>query len=168
LKELLLRASEDPDTTRHPLASAHSSLTHSHGISVAVLMAPGRARGIGIDLERGRTPRPESARFFLTRDERALLATRAGRGDADELLRLWTVKEAVFKAHPRNGGRLLLDYELAEPFALAGHASAPDRSALRYATLPVPAGFLTLALHPHEDTHADRSPRERALAAQFL
>ena len=48
--------------------------------------------GLGVDFEGWRPMDPRIARFYLHPDERG------------DLLRLWTVKEAVFKATPGNGG----------------------------------------------------------------
>jgi hypothetical protein len=97
------------------------SLTHSGGVAVAV--ASRCEKGLGVDLERLRPVKAEAARFFLGMREQAL--------DGADLLRLWTVKEAVFKSDRRNGGRLLRDYRLAEPRGLRGTASGP-RPGSRY------------------------------------
>src|SRR5688500_8593893 len=75
-------------------------------------------QGVGVDIETGRRPPPRMARFFLTRKERRCL----GQPSPEQLLRLWTVKEALFKADPLNHRRVLADYALDDPLADAGCA----------------------------------------------
>jgi hypothetical protein len=74
-------------------------------------------------------------------------------------LRLWTVKECVFKADPRNERRLLADYEIAEPFAWLGWGMGPPRNggaapSFRYASLPLASGYLSVATHTERMLHA--------------
>lgn len=52
----------------------------------------------------------ELLRLFATGNEVALLGDQA---DGD-ILRLWTIKEAIFKACPRNAGLQLADFEVQE------------------------------------------------------
>jgi hypothetical protein len=66
-----------------------------------------------------------------------------------EALRLWTTKEALFKANAANEGTLLTHYVLDEPGAATGTArwTAEAGSAFRYASLPLAGGgALTLAV----------------------
>jgi hypothetical protein len=99
------------------------------------------AIGVGIDVEVDRIVRSAAARFYLTDAEQAT-ATRI------DLLRLWTVKEALFKADPGNRGRPLTAYRLDGTAALAGagHAAHDAGQRMRYATVPLPGGFLTAAV----------------------
>jgi hypothetical protein len=84
--------------------SRDASLAHSGGLAVAACIAD--AEGCGIDLERPRRMDPASARHFLTREEQAALC------EEHDLLLLWTIKEAVFKADRGNAGRVLSGYRL--------------------------------------------------------
>jgi 4'-phosphopantetheinyl transferase EntD len=106
--------------------SRDASLAHSGGLAVAACIAD--AEGCGIDLERPRRMDPASARHFLTREEQDAL--RAGQ----DLLLLWTIKEAVFKADRGNMGRVLSGYRLD---ALEGRGTArrvdDESSRFRYA-----------------------------------
>jgi acyl carrier protein len=96
-----------------------TSLSHAEGISVAaaVIASPS---SIGVDLEENRTADPRTGRFFLRDHELAWLAAASPRND--EHMRLWTVKEALFKADPGNAGTVLRSYALADPGARAGYA----------------------------------------------
>ncbi len=84
--------------------SRDASLAHSDGLAVAAHVDG--ADGCGIDLERPRRMDPASARHFLTREEQAALR------EEHDLLLLWTIKEAVFKADRGNAGRVLSSYRL--------------------------------------------------------
>jgi hypothetical protein len=68
---------------------------------------------------------------------------------ANALRRLWTVKEALFKADLGNAGRILADYALADPSAPSGVATGPG-GRLRYLSFPLPfkRGDLSVAIAP--------------------
>jgi 4'-phosphopantetheinyl transferase EntD len=170
LKELLVRAGEDPETSRLNFPNSRFSLTHSQGVSVAVGVSRDSALGVGIDLERGRAPSVKAARFFLTEEEQCALECIDELEHHAQLLRLWTVKEAVFKADPANTGRVLLDYATANPLEFEGRALPTDGlRTIHYASVQVPAGFLSVATIPIQGlAHAAPAPRERTLVAQFL
>ena len=108
--------------------------------------------GLGVDLEIGRVVPDEAARFFLSAAERARLPSAPG----SELLRLWTVKEAVFKADLHNDGRGLLDYQLADARAAQGvaHACAELDIEIRYVSIALPGGFLSAAVAHHRTAGA--------------
>lgn len=133
LKRLLRRLDRASDTSLVDFPAADISLSHSGGIALAVACAEtfsepasASARGLGVDIEADRSLRPEAARFFLTPDEQERLARpgpgAAGMDHAQELLRAWTIKEAVFKSDPDNRGRMLADYRLADAAARVGTA----------------------------------------------
>jgi hypothetical protein len=96
-----------------------TSLSHTGEMSVAAA-AVGATAGIGVDLEENRPVDPEARRFFLREHERGWLA--AADSPAEEHIRLWTVKEALFKADPDNSGTVLGSYTVADPGARAGTA----------------------------------------------
>lgn len=156
----VLRALELPeDTARIAFPHPRVSLTHSCGLAVAVGLPeaagegslfppfPGTPAGIGLDYEARRVLRPETLRFFLSESERERLG---GHPDADDLLRLWTVKEALFKANPGNreeDGRYLAKYLLEGPPAGAvGAARAPGGRTMRYASAAAWDGMLSVAV----------------------
>lgn len=111
------------------------SLTHAAGLAVAASCRGGQA-GVGVDYEGWHTVDPRSARFFLQEHER----------DGADLLRLWTVKEALYKATPDNGQVAFLDYGMVDPEALGG--AAVDRAGrdFCYASAAVGSGWLTVAV----------------------
>jgi acyl carrier protein len=84
----------------HPRAS----VTHTERAGAAAVLVSGPASGVGVDLEHDRPVSPAMTRFYLRDDEPP--------GDP---LRLWTVKEAMFKADPGNATRLLRDYRVSDP-----------------------------------------------------
>ena len=139
LKHLLDLLGEDTDTT--PVAFPHPrlSLTHSGALAVAVAT---ECSGTGVDFEICRALRTDTGRFFLTSDEHEGLAAADG-----DLLRLWTVKEAVFKADVENGRHGLADYRVDDLAAASGTAVRRDEAmAFRYGSLEWRGGVLTVAI----------------------
>jgi len=128
------------DTTGLAFPHPFVSLSHAGGTAVAA-RADGCQRGTGVDFEPWR---PEvdrrMARYFLRPAEQAAVT------DERALLRLWTIKESLYKATPDNRGRLLLDFELIDPAAAAGDAVGPGGEKLRYAAIDVAPGHLAVAL----------------------
>jgi hypothetical protein len=129
LKALL----DDDDTSTVAFPHRRLSLTHSAGMAVAARCDEGQD-GLGVDFEGWRTIDPRAARFYLHDHEQG------------DLLRLWTVKEALFKATPSNGGAMLLDYRVADPCLLAGDAVDRGGRRFRYASRRRGDGWLTIAV----------------------
>ena len=98
------------------------SLTHADEGAIAAGSIGARPTGLGVDLEPDRPVDPRTTRFFLDDAERAWLARMPEADRAAEQLRLWTVKEAVFKADLANRDAMLGDYATELPGALAGRA----------------------------------------------
>jgi acyl carrier protein len=92
----------DPAGYRFPHPRA--SVTHTDRAGAAAVLLGGPAAGVGVDLEHDQPVSLAAARFYLRDDE-----------PHDDLLRLWTVKEAMFKADPANATRLLRDYRADDP-----------------------------------------------------
>jgi phosphopantetheinyl transferase len=114
----------DVDTSTLRFPHPELSLTHTEDVAVAVA-CPG-AGGVGVDLET-RPPSERAARRFLSSAE---FAQAPG---PDDWLRLWTVKEALFKADLRNQGRVVTQYALDDP-------------RFRHASIRVFGGWLTVAV----------------------
>lgn len=110
------------------------SLSHSREAALALADASASLDGIGVDVEIDRTLRPQAARFFLSDREQRCLQTLDPARRSRHLLRLWCVKEAVFKANPDNHGTLLGDYALVEPTATRGAARTREGRLVEYAT----------------------------------
>ncbi|TNF92235.1 MAG: 4'-phosphopantetheinyl transferase superfamily protein [Gammaproteobacteria bacterium] len=131
----------DPDGLGFP--HKRYSLTHSQGKAIAIADADSQLAGIGIDYESMRQMKPGVERFFLTDDER--MDIQAVGNDDTRLLRLWTIKEALFKADPKNGQRLLKDYHLQQPLEMHGAVSLHG-SIFHYICMAVDDGFISVAI----------------------
>jgi hypothetical protein len=141
LKTLLEILGENPDTSLVRVPHPRLSLSHSGPWAVALGTASPGTAGVGVDLELREPPRVESMRFFLAPEEQARLR----HAPARTLLRLWTVKEAIFKADPDNALASVRGYVLEDPEAPEGRVRTGPKTFL-YRTFEVPGGFLTAAL----------------------
>jgi hypothetical protein len=107
-------------------------------------------RGIGVDMEITKPPRLDSAARFLSDGELKWLYLAPQCEQPIALLRLWTVKEAVFKALPDNAGVHFKDILLAAPGELDGEAFIGDgshRVIVAYTTAPYQCGFISAAVN---------------------
>jgi 4'-phosphopantetheinyl transferase EntD len=141
LKELLAALGESADTSRLRFPHPRVSLSHSAANAVAAGTDSRETAGLGVDLELRAPPRVEAARFFMAPDEKARLE----QAPPQTLLRLWTVKEAAFKADPGNALSSLRAYRIEDPDALSGSIPLGPRS-LRYRSFPLPGGYLSVAV----------------------
>ena len=140
-----LGGADDTSTLKFPHPKL--SLTHSETWAIAVGSSSPKLLGIGVDLEVKGVPKPETARRFLNPAELVWLR-RMDEADRPKMLhRLWTVKEATFKADPENPGKTLRDYGLADPGFVAGKARRGER-VFYYTSFEVPDGFLSVAVLP--------------------
>lgn len=92
------------DPARYRFPHPRVSVSHTERAGAAAVLLDGPARGVGVDLEHDRAVPPGMARFYLSDAE-----------VSGDLLRLWTVKEAMFKADLDNAERMLRDYRAADP-----------------------------------------------------
>lgn len=118
------------------------SLTHNGKISIAAGISA--VQGIGVDFESWRQIEPATLRWFLTESEQYQLAVQSN----FTRLRLWTIKEALFKASSENQGLLLTDFEIDEVSAMTGGARNCTRanSRLRYTSFMLRQGLLSIAI----------------------
>lgn len=158
LKRLLLRLGEGDDTAEVRFPHPRFSLTHSGRYAVAIGTDSDRLGGIGVDLEVGRSPHPDSARFFLTPEECDWISCQKESDRPGHLLRLWTAKEALFKADPKNNETGLPDYRMKNPGAWRGTAFVRHvrEIEMRYASSPCGEGWISIAIYPRRDDHAGR------------
>ncbi len=129
------------DAGSEPLRFPHArySLSHARGAAVAIGLLDTVPRGIGLDLEWTR-PLPEGGeRFYLSDRERQRLA------GADPL-RLWTLKEALFKADLGNASTRLHHYELRSADPSSGFGISRGGVLFRYTSLELDGGFLSVAM----------------------
>lgn len=103
----------------------HRSLSHTSGLAVAVAAR----QPVGVDIE-VRQPSERGRRFFVRPDDTPA-----------DLLHVWTVKEATFKADPDNAGRILRDYRLDGSVSIG-----PDGSSYDHVTTPLTGGLLSIAV----------------------
>ena len=165
LRRALAASGRPADTSRYPMPNRVVSVSHTARLAVAAVLpsacAGAAVTGLGVDIELGRRPKPASARFFLSGPEQRWLAAVPAESQPGALLRLWTVKEAVFKADRANAVAKLGDYEVAVPAGYRGHARrtrppgsvrpapgghSPQETQFRYRTVALPRGFLSVAI----------------------
>jgi phosphopantetheinyl transferase len=161
LKELLSELGESQETNGLSFPHPRISLTHSRSTALAAGSVSDSLLGLGIDLEYHRPIPAAAAAFFLAADEQDRLSDRSPAERSRELLRLWTVKEALFKADPGNAAAGLRDYRLKDASRWSGTCDRAAAVALRYATFELPGAFVSLAastkpVHPSlEDPDAE-------------
>ena len=118
-REALARVIRELDLDANPVGvrfpHPRLSLSHTGRAAVAVGARMDDVCGTGVDLEAWRPIDAQAARFFLDPDELIRWPDWVIGSDdqSTTLLRLWTVKEAVFKADTENAGRTLRDYRVA-------------------------------------------------------
>ncbi|MEO3786714.1 4'-phosphopantetheinyl transferase superfamily protein [Actinocorallia sp. B10E7] len=117
------------------------SMSRSGDLNLAACVLGAPVTGFGIDLEEERSADPRTGRFFLRDHELRWLDGVRPRDRDHEHMRLWTVKEALFKADPANAGTVLRDYGLADPSARTGRAGPA-----RYTTVRLGGRFLSFAV----------------------
>lgn len=150
LKQILRSIDEAADSASISFPHHSISLSHSGEYGIAAGLRAGVTSGLGIDLEVGRQPPPGSERFFLEAGEKVWLQRLDSKDRPVELLRLWTTKEALFKANLRNKGSLLGHYVLEDPSASIGLARwrEEEGTSYRYASVALQDGYLTVAMRP--------------------
>lgn len=138
-----------------------ASLTHSGDVAIAVALPPEHgAAGIGIDLEHDRPIKPDMARLICGTHERAWLESLPAARRPAEVLRLWTAKEALYKADPAQGDAIVAEYTLAEPGDVVTTGGRPDASRPATVTsLRYPGAVLSVALSVPEQRHELSNPR---------
>lgn len=147
LKDLRTALGESPDTADLSFPHPRYSLSHCGRTALAVgCRIGGEPQGIGVDLERDRPVPSQAARFFLTPAEQLWLADVCSATRSAAVLRLWTVKEALFKADPGNAETRLHHYGIELPFAPVGRARNRRGMELRYASLRADGGFVSVAV----------------------
>jgi len=126
-----------------------SSLSYS-GTAVAAVFSPYRKiRGIGVDIELNRTMPEGAEKLLLSARETALMRHHSGLCGG-ELLRIWTVKEALLKSDPLNEKTgWLTAYELLKPYHRTGEAVLKKRKCgkqFRYISFKIGTGYLSFAV----------------------
>jgi 4'-phosphopantetheinyl transferase EntD len=141
LKALLAKMGQPIDTAH--LSWPHPQLSLSHSGRWAFAVGKPDGQGVGIDFEAWRVIPQRAEHFFLTSSEK--LDGLGAEERAQARLRLWTVKEALFKADLHNARSLLTHYTVADPLAWEGEAYRGDRRFV-YTSLPWDGGVVSIAL----------------------
>jgi hypothetical protein len=106
--------------------------------------------GTGIHHQSAQKMNRKAAKFFLQPAELDWLAKTSKAHRNFHLLRLLTIKEALFKCDKTNqgGGRSVAEYQTDNPQALAGTAHHPDLADVRfyYATTDLDNGLVSVAV----------------------
>lgn len=146
LKACLSQLGLSSDTTALHMPHRNLSLTHAATVAVAAYTAGARVQGVGVDFEPHGPIAGRLARFFLTDRELPSHIDQPQHGD--QLLRLWTVKEALFKATHENQQFTVHDYECHDVWRWQGSASLLPRPEMtfRYVTMDLLGGYLSVAL----------------------
>lgn len=160
-----LGLSIDTSTVRFPNAS--TSITHAAGYAVSVVSPERALQGLGIDFEAPRKTSASIDRFFLSDNERNWIEERPVHLRRDDRIRLWTVKEAVYKACPANQFLSLKRIQLKDPSSDLGAAvcKAAAQNPLmadtcaRYASGWTPVGCVSLAVVGNRQYHSASTRR---------
>ncbi len=111
------------ETTGYTFPHRRLSLAHTDraGVAAAAIGSlPATLTGIGVDVEPERDADSRTARFFLSEREQAWLGSVPSQVRAEHQVRLWTIKEALFKADAANRRSVLRDYTVLRPAAGTG------------------------------------------------
>lgn len=152
LKQLLAESGGTGETGHLSFPVAGYSLSHSSGRGVAVsCLSPVSKIRVGVDIEMVRRLDRRSAKFFLSESEKRWLAKCDDSRVTLELIRLWTVKEALFKANMSCADRSLVKYGLFSPASSSGEAGHElSGGRFRYATLASDGFYISCAVLEEE------------------
>lgn len=147
LKAAAAAAGVSVDTSCLKLPHRWLSLTHCAGTAIAVCAEPrgaGAVLGAGVDFERDRLLNRETLHFFANDEELTGLDTNTNA----TILRLWTIKEAAFKACPDNRCLVLADFVIRD-LCSDGSGQAlvrPGNRRVFFSSYRYDGGWLSLAL----------------------
>lgn len=150
LKSVLRLLNRSDDTSGIRLPAPQLSLTHANEAAIALGTLRPDAR-VGIDVEVPRPVNERMALWFLNEPELDWLATRSASVRTHDLVRLWTVKEAVFKSHPKNDGVVMTDFTIAEPGSAVSDVHGTDGRRFRCASLPEDLGIVSIAIQGEDN-----------------
>ena len=135
LKKVFEHLNKSIDVTKISFPDQCFSISHTKDCAVAIgiLNNCESSNGVGIDLELNRKIDAKHTRYYLSKYESDLVNSN------DDLLRLWTVKEALFKADPNNDGVILKYYNVKNPKTLKGEAINKKGDTFYYNSIKNPA-----------------------------
>jgi 4'-phosphopantetheinyl transferase EntD len=146
MKQVLLTLGRNTDTSLIEFPHRQFSLTHAGASAFSIGLVSGCA-GIGIDYEPVRAVDPQIARLFLNDPESRWLGSCQSADVQQQIVRLWTIKEAAFKSHPANSGMVLANFSVVEPGCRDSDVTVESGAwRMRVACLPHDQGFLSVAI----------------------
>ncbi len=144
LKAVLRSLDRSDDTSDIRLPAPQLSLTHGDGTAIAV-GTPQPDTHVGVDVEALRPVNMRMALWFLNEAELDWLSRREPSERSAALIRLWTIKEAVFKCHPANDGLVMTDFTIRSPSADVSDVRTADGLQFRCASFHEDVGIISIA-----------------------
>jgi hypothetical protein len=113
------------------------SLSHCGDWAVALKATHGlQTTSVGVDIEKFRPLAPRATYYYLHPSEvEVLTQVPAHHEQAYHRLRLWTAKEALFKADPLNANQVMKSYRIHSPLANQSIASSNNGQVFKLYTL---------------------------------
>jgi 4'-phosphopantetheinyl transferase EntD len=146
MKQVLATLGQNTDTSHIDFPHRQFSLTHAGGSAFSIANIAGSA-GIGIDYEPLRTVNPKIKRLFLNDTELRWLETCQESEVQQQIVRLWTNKEAAYKSCPDNSGRVLADFTIVDPGSRRSEVKVePGSFRIRVACERHEEGYLSVAI----------------------
>ena len=152
LKGLLKSLGRDDDTSMVQVFDRQVSISHSDGVAIAVGTTRSHS-GIGVDFERFRPVRPGFTSWFLNDAELKYLRAKRDSDTSNQTIRLWTIKEAAFKCHPENRGRVMRDFTIDHPGERVCSIKCSDGKRFRAVTYNVAGGLISIAIPGESHAH---------------
>lgn len=146
MKQVLATVGRDTDTSLIEFPHRQLSLTHAGESAFSIADTSGSA-GVGIDYEPLRPVNPKITRLFLNAAEQRWLQRCPESEVQQQIVRLWTVKEAAFKSYPSNAGRVLADFSIVDPGSRISEVTVePAGWRIRVACERYDEGYLSVAI----------------------
>ena len=157
LRKLRVRQGYGADTSGLSFPSPQYSVSHSGKLSLAAGVRD-TVQGVGVDIELDRRPGTAFARFFMADDELKYIRGLRGHTASQRVLRIWTIKEALFKATPDNRSLVLRSFRLTDPNLKEGEAAVVSRPGLglHYSSISLDDGQLSVAISRQSEHGDDR------------
>lgn len=130
------------DGFKSTLKGRHS-ISHSGPWIASIESHDQHCLGCGIDFETQNSISDSALGLFLTDREISWCAKRRFKFD---LIELWTIKEAVFKADPDNQNSVLSDYEIVAPDESSARKLTAGGADFRFHCLRFESGVLSAAV----------------------
>ena len=132
----LNRSQNPPNNQSFEFPNPLFSLSHTQNTAVAISHSDLQVKGIGIDIEFKKELNPKAKKFFLKNESMAI-----------NPLEAWTIKEACFKAQPKNKSLVLNDIIVTEYQDGFGLSKCPKKdSKIQFIHLTQKSCLISVAL----------------------